>query len=191
MKWFSKAESDAPAVAEAVPDDAPPATAEALLAAVAARQDDLTRLFEDRLRSDAVQADALRYLHDELQAYREDFVRAARRPVLKEVMQCYDFVAAELDRAATPEAPALEHVKSVLTDLLFKYDIEPGRVEGDDFDREAQQGIRTVATTDPALDRKVAARGLIGFRERGAVLRKEQVTVYKFTPAPGATPCPL
>ena len=190
MKWFSKTESDAPAVAEAVPDDAPPADpVQAGLADLAARQDELNRLFEERLRTDAVQADALRYLHDELQAYRDDFIRAARRPVLKEVMQCYDFVAAELDRAATAEAPALEHVKSVLTDLLFKYDVEPGRVEGDDFDRESQQGIRTVATTDPALDRKVAARGLIGFRERGAVLRKEQVTVYKFTP--GASPCPL
>jgi molecular chaperone GrpE (heat shock protein) len=151
------------------------------VAALAARQDGLNQLFEDRLRSDAVQAEALRHLHDELRAYRDNFVRQALLPVLKDVMLCFDYASDELERAPA-EAPALSHLREVLADLLFKYDVEPVRAAGDEFDPQTQHCVRAVPTADPARERKVAARGRAGFRDRAGLLRKEHVTVFKFTP---------
>jgi molecular chaperone GrpE (heat shock protein) len=68
----------------------------------------------------------------------------------------------------------------MLTDVLFKYDVEPYRSEDEFFDRTSQQCLRTVATNVEADDKKIAIRGVTGYREGKTILRKEQVTVYKY-----------
>jgi molecular chaperone GrpE (heat shock protein) len=166
------------------PDTGPDPFTQAV-GSLASRQDELNRLFEDRLRSDQVQADVLQHLHDEMRAYRDNFIRKAQQGVLKEVMHCYDFVSGERDTGAEGGIGSLDHLKDMLIDLLFKYDIEPFRSESDEFDRDSQQCLRTVPTPEPEKDRKVAARGLVGFRDRDGILRKEQVTVFKFNQPTG------
>jgi molecular chaperone GrpE (heat shock protein) len=163
------------------------------IAALAAHQEELKSLFDSRLHSDEVQAKALERLHDQLQDYKSNFIRQALLPVLKDIIYCYDFAAsavpgAELEAAAQADAQAkaLAHLKQMLLDILFKYDVEPYRGEGEFFDRKTQQCVKTLPTDAEADDKKVAAPGVVGFRLGETIVRKEQVTLYKHMPAPMA-----
>jgi molecular chaperone GrpE (heat shock protein) len=157
----------------------------------ASRQQELNRLFESRLCSDEVQAKTLERMHDQLDDYKANFIRQAMRPLMLDVIFCYDFVAEELNRAFSPgPAPGLqsltdvlEHTKQMIADVLFKYELEPYRALGEDFDRTLQHCVRTVSTSVEALDKKVAGLGVVGFRSGESIIRKEQVTVYKYVPA--------
>jgi molecular chaperone GrpE (heat shock protein) len=77
---------------------------------------------------------------------------------------------------------ALEAVRQMLVDLMFKYDVEPFRSESEQFDPKSQQCVQTVATTEPAADKTIASRRAEGFRSPEGIVRREQVSVYKFTP---------
>jgi molecular chaperone GrpE (heat shock protein) len=161
---------------------------------IATRQGELARMFESRVHANDVQAKALERLHDELQSYKLQFMRQEMLPLLKDIIYCYDFAAGELERLKTNEeagrpeslAKALEHMRQMVQDVLFKYDVELYRGETDEFDRKVQQCVQTVPTMNQADDKKVAAVGHVGFKSASedTVIRKEQVTVYKYSPAP-------
>jgi molecular chaperone GrpE (heat shock protein) len=154
------------------------------------KQDELRALFEARIRSDEVQAKALERLHDQLRDYKANFIRQEMLPLLRDLIYCYDYAADESDRASldgvppTPQevAHAFNHLKQMVADVLAKYDVEPYRASGPDFDRREQQCVRTVPTAVEADEKKVAVVGAIGFRLAEQIIRKEQVTVYKFSP---------
>ena len=109
-------------------------------------------------------------------------------PLLKEVIFCQDLLVQELERQQRTESNregairALEVARQMLVDILFKYDVEPFRVASDQFDPKLQQCTRTVPTESVAEDKQIASRGLEGFQSADGIVRREQVTVYKFTP---------
>lgn len=149
----------------------------------------LQEQFGARIRSDEVQAKALETLHDDLKQYKANFVRQQMLPLLKEVIFCHDFVASQVDRASadeaaasTPAVSALAATKQMLLDLLFKYDVEPYQAEGEQFDPKNQQCARTVPTGRADADKTIAGRIQAGFRSPDGIVRREQVTVFKFTP---------
>jgi molecular chaperone GrpE (heat shock protein) len=147
----------------------------------------LNELFSTRLRSDEAQARAVEKLHDELRQYKANFVRQQLLPMLKEVIFCHDFVSAHMERLASenieqPGHRPLEATRQMLIDLLFKYDVEPYRSEGEPFDPKTQQCTHTIPIDRPEADKTVATRGLPGFRGPEGIVRREQVSVYKFTP---------
>lgn len=159
---------------------------------LSAKQDGLRELFEARIRSDDVQAKALERLHDQVVEYKANFVRQEMQPLLRDLIYCYDFAADEAERAgqsgtATPQetSRAFDHLRQMVADILAKYDVEPYRSSGPEFDRREQQCVRTVPTANEAEEKKVAAVGAVGFRIADRIVRKEQVTVYKYTPAGG------
>lgn len=157
---------------------------------VADRQRQLNELFATRLRSDEAQAKAVEKLHDELRQYRSNFVRQQTLPLLKEVIYCHDFLSNELRRAqdaggdaGTGSVRALDVARQMLLDLLFKYDVEPYRNEDEPFDPKSQQCSQTLPTDRAELDKQIAGRGLEGFRGPDGIVRREQVSVYRFQPA--------
>ncbi len=160
---------------------------------LAAKQDELRELFESRIRSDEVQAKALERLHDQVREYKTNFVRQEMQPLLRDLIYCYD-VRRRRGRAGRSRRPpsdaqetarAFDHLRQMVADVLAKYDVEPYRCPGPEFDRREQQCVRTVPTTVEADEKKVAVVGAIGFRLADLIVRKEQVTVYKYTPADG------
>jgi molecular chaperone GrpE (heat shock protein) len=165
------------------------------LESLGSKQDELKELFEARIRSDEVQAKALERLHDQLRDYKANFIRQEMLPLLRDLIFCYDFAADEHERArregppptAQETARAFDHLRQMVADVLAKYDVEPYRVGGLDFDRREQQCVRTVPTGFEANEKKIAVVGAIGFRLADQIVRKEQVTVYKFTPGLAAT----
>ncbi len=143
------------------------------------------RLFESRIHSDEVQARALERLHGELQDYKQNFVRQEMMPLLKDVIFCHDVIAKEADRIQADRgdsgaAKAIELIGQMLLDTLFKYDVEPFRGETDEYDRKSQQCVGTELTGDQQLDKHTAMHGLLGFRMEDKIIRREQVTVYRY-----------
>ena len=160
------------------------------VAVLAEQQDQLNRLYETRIHSDEVQAKALGRLHDELSDYKAGFVRQAILPILKDIIFCHDVIAKELARSTDDDPTVSEGenrtlalVAQMLLDILFKHDVEPYRCDATEFDRKLQHCVTTVSTDDPEQDRHVAEIGLTGFRSPEAILRREQVSVYRFKPA--------
>jgi molecular chaperone GrpE (heat shock protein) len=150
-------------------------------------QAELRKLFESRIHSDEVQARSLERLHHELQASRKQIQRAEMAPLLKDIVFCHDFVTRELERDDASDQPldrrsAFEVLGQMLLDVLFKYDVEPFRSESDEFDRTLQQCVRTEHTTELEKDRRIATYGLTGFRSEDRIIRREQVTVYRYRP---------
>lgn len=146
----------------------------------------LRELFESRLRSDDVQNRSLDRLLDELRDYKANFVRQQWQPLLREVIDCHDFAAKESQRLSAaessgPEASAsLGVLRQMLLDLLSRYDIEPYRHESELFDAKWQQCIKTVFSSNPEDDKRIAEQGVPGFRQGEQLVRREQVVVYKF-----------
>jgi molecular chaperone GrpE (heat shock protein) len=157
---------------------------------LASKQEELRNLFESRIRSDEVQVKALERLHDQVREYKNNFIRQEMQPLLRDLIFCYDFAADEAERAGleghipTPKETALafNHLRQMVADVLSKYDIEPYRASGTEFDRREQQCVRTVPTAVESDEKKIAAIGAIGFRSAEQIVRKEQVTVYKYNP---------
>ena len=160
---------------------------------LSAKQDGLRELFEARIRSDEVQAKALEHFHDQVREYKTNFIRQEMQPLLRDLIYCYDFAADEVERASRvgslptslETARAFDHLRQMVADILSKYDVEPYRCPGPDFDRREQQCVRTIPTAIEGDEKKVAAVGAIGFRLADLIMRKEQVTVYKYNPAEG------
>lgn len=156
---------------------------------LAAKQDDLRELFESRIRSEEIQTKALERLDDQVRDYKANFIHQQMQPLLRDFIYCYDYAADEVERAerdgppATPQetARAFDHLRQMVADVLSKYDVEPYRVPGPEFDRRQQQCVRTVPTAIEADEKKVASVGAIGFRLADQIIRKEQVTVYKYS----------
>ena len=159
-------------------------------------RDRLRELFESKIRSDETQAKALEKLHDQLGEYKANFVRQEMMPLLRDLIYCHDVAEDEAGRARKDAAPptaegmarAFDHLRQMVADVLSKYDVEPFRAAGPEFDRREQQCVRTVPTGESADDKKVAAVGVLGFRLGEQIIRKEQVTVYKYTPGTPAAP---
>jgi molecular chaperone GrpE len=146
----------------------------------------LRELFESRLRSDDVQNRSLDRLLDELRDYKANFVRQQWQPLLREVIDCHDFTAKESQRLAAEESTSSEAsaslgvLRQMLLDLLSRYDIEPYRHESELFDAKWQQCIKTVLSSNPEDDKRIAEQGVPGFRQGEQLVRREQVVVYKF-----------
>jgi molecular chaperone GrpE (heat shock protein) len=160
------------------------------LKALAADQAELRELFESKIRSDETQAKALERLHDQLRDYKANFVRQEMLPLLRDLIYCYDVADDESGRVRRDGVPAMveqaaqafDHLRQMVADVLAKYDVEPFRAGGPEFDRREQQCVRTVPTGEASDDKKIAAAGAIGFRLGDQIIRKEQVTVYKYAP---------
>lgn len=162
----------------------------ARLADMVQLQHELKALFESRIHSDEVQGKSVERLSDELRDYKANFIRQQMLPLLKELIFCYDFATGEAQRLRNPEPTgnadplrSLDMLGQMLIDVLFKYDVEPYRCAGEQFDPKEQQCSRTVPTDIDTEDKKIAGTGATGFRSPTGIIRREQVTVYKFRPA--------
>lgn len=154
---------------------------------IRSEQSELRKLFESRIHSDQVQSRALERLHEELKGSRELLKRSEMAPILKDIIFCHDFVAKELQHDEDGGEPdwrkSFEMLGQMLLDVLFKYDVEPFSGDSDEFDRTCQQCVKTESTDEPEQDRRIASVGLSGFRNEDRIIRREQVTVFRYRPS--------
>lgn len=144
-------------------------------------QAELTRLFESRIRSDEVQSRAVDRLYEELQDARKRVQRSEMIPLLKDIIFCCDFIERQKADGGDSTGETLTLIGQMLLDILYKYDVEPFRSDDDQFDRKSQQCVETVPAESPEQDRRIASHGLCGFRLDETIVRREQVSVYRYS----------
>lgn len=130
-------------------------------------------------------------LYAEMRQYKDDFVRAAQRPLLADVIALYDSVRKlrrHYERGGAVEVEALcANLGGLLAEaeeVLARRELVPFAEPGDKLNRETQRALQTVPTTDPAEDMRVVERHKTGFLLGKSVFRREEVVVKKYSPAP-------
>ena len=121
-----------------------------------------------------------------MQEYKQGLILGILRPVFVDLIQLHDDIGKMAD-ASTPADPRARGrpparpdagYQQGIEDILYRQGVEVYAEEGDAFDPRRQRALSTVATDDPALNKKVAARLRKGFRAGDKVIRPEMVTVY-------------
>jgi molecular chaperone GrpE len=155
-----------------------------LEAAIGKRLDGLQSAFDRELRAESTREKVVDRLHAELQEYKNDFLLNVLRPVFVDLIQLHD----DIGKIVQTQEPANDDSARLLTlmsgfqqgieDILYRQGVEPFALDDDAFDPRKQRAFSTVATDDPSLSKKVAARLRKGFRSGDKVIRPEVVSVY-------------
>jgi len=148
------------------------------------RIEELTELFRERLRTDAVQQKAFDQLYEELRQYKDDFIFQTEKPFLLDLLLFYDslnwFQQSLQKQEMSPEvvADSFQYLLDEFLELLYRRDVVP--CEGASrFDRRLHKAVRIVPTTSPAEDWRVQTVLKRGFLRGDRLLRAEEVAVYR------------
>lgn len=151
---------------------------------LAAKIEQLSELFQERLRSDSVQQKAFDQLYEELKQYKEDFLFQAEKPFLLDLLLFYDslnwFHQSLKKEEMSPEvvADSFQYLVDEFLELLYRRDVVP--CEGADrFDRRMHKAVRVVPAPASEDDWKVQAVLKRGFVRGDRLLRPEEVSVYR------------
>lgn len=130
-------------------------------------------------------------LHTELQDFRNDRNGKLFNVFALDVIQVIDTIEKNCriystgsDKTITTEERygrllrILTDTAEDLNDVLYRQNIEPYSVPGDEVDVHRQKIIQTVATDDPESDKKIALRIADGYEKDGKILRPERVKVF-------------
>jgi molecular chaperone GrpE (heat shock protein) len=156
-------------------------------ATVAVGFTELLQEFRDKLALDQFKEDQIARLHEELQAYKADFIQKTAREILQGLIRLHD----DLGKTAvslrqkpveelTPERffQQFAGFQDDIELLLGQHGVERVEAEGEAFDPRRQTALRTVATEDLNRVGRVAERLRPGFEQGQVLLQKERVAVY-------------
>ncbi len=153
-------------------------------ATVEQKLDQLSQLFAERLRTDAVQQKAFDQLYEELRQYKEDFLFQAEKPFLLDLLLFYDslnwFHESLRRDEMSPEAVAdsFQYLLDEFMELLYRRDVVPCD-SVDRFDRRVHKAVRVVPAERAEDDWKVQAVLKRGFLRADRLLRPEEIAVYR------------
>jgi molecular chaperone GrpE len=136
--------------------------------------------FDTKIKYDESKDRTINALHQELQDYRADIVLKHQRPLVNDLISLYD----DLGRMVA-EGGASEHLADIQADIetmLARNGIDSYEMPQDTFEGAFQRVQQVVATDQPDLDRRTAARVRRGFRYGERVIRPELVDIYRYTP---------
>lgn len=145
---------------------------------------ELHRMVDARLSDDPVREKAFDKLYEELRHYRDDFVGQAEKPLLLDLLLLYDsfhwFQATLIREESSQEvvADAFQYLVDELLEILYRRDVVPLET-ADRFDRTTQRAVQTQPAPSPADDARIAQVLKRGFRRGEAVLRPEEVVVFR------------
>lgn len=149
----------------------------------------LRTTFDEKIKHDHGRETVIDRLHSELQEYKADLMLKVLKPVVLDLINLHDdigkIVAAH--HAGQGEPLLLKLVgsfQSDVEDILYRHGFEAFTTDNPEFDPKRQRALRTLATVDASLDRRVAERLRKGFRYQDRIIRPEMVAVYTYKPAP-------
>lgn len=150
--------------------------------------------FETKIKYDQSKDQTIDALHQELEAYRQDFVLRIMQPLVHDLLMLHDDIG-QIVNGYSSEQPAaiaevLAHLEDVQNDLLAileRYGFEAFHTTEPHHDRQQQRVQRVIPTDDPALDYQVAKRLRKGLRYGEKIIRPEIVEIYRYKSAIGKT----
>lgn len=125
-------------------------------------------------------------LHDEVQQLRKGELAQAIAPLIRDLINLHDQVAATVVERETAGGSAsakdFAFFRDEIIEILARYDVERlAFAAGDAFDPAAQRAITSVPIDDPALDRRIAIMRRPAFRTGMRIIRFADVDVYRLT----------
>ena len=154
---------------------------------LAARLAKVEELLEGHWRAETAKSKAAHdQLYDEMQGYKQNFLVAAQRPLLADLMLHYDTIVSlrqdweqveEIDLAVLRDN--LRSLEVEAEEVLARAGVERMGVTPDKLDVRLQQAMRTIPTEIAEEDLRVVERLKAGFAIDGRPLRKEQVVILK------------
>lgn len=145
---------------------------------------ELTDLFQERLRNDAVQQKAFDLLYEELKQYKEDFLFQTEKPFLLDLLLFYDslnwFQQSLEKQEMSPEvvADSFQYLLDEFLELLYRRDVVPCEA-ATRFDRKLHKAVRIVPTPNTNDDWRVQTVLKRGFVRGDRLLRPEEVSVFR------------
>jgi len=144
----------------------------------------LYQSFESKIHYDEVKNRQITVLHQEVQSQREGLHWRILRPIFLDLIMLYDDLETECVRFTNTSeiGKVLLDFRATVEEILFRHGVEKYSSDTSAFNKESHRSIRTVTTTDPALDLLIAHRIRNGFKYEGHILRPEWVETYRFVP---------
>jgi len=174
---------------EKQPNDTNTAVLEEKLAETLKALAALQTSFDDKIAEDQHKNQLFDNMHRELTKYQNGLLDKVINTMAMDIIQFVDSVKKNLGIYGEKEpneenyGKLLKVVSGVaedLDDILYRQNIEPYTVPGDDVDVRRQKIIQTIETDKEAKDNKVAVRVAPGYEKDGKVLRQEIIKIYKF-----------
>ena len=149
--------------------------------AVIEQLQELKRLFDDKIKKDTSQKQAFDKLYEEMRQYKDDFIFAAVRPILADLILLYDnMVRAEHHWEDARGRQIIGDLREELLEILYRQDVEPVCIsDNTTLDRRQQRVIQTVATDIAAEDKQIVRVVREGFMRGDRVLRPQEVVCKK------------
>ncbi len=151
--------------------------------------------FEDKLKYDAHKNAIIDKLHEDLQEYKEDFLKKYVQSIIMDIIQIIDNIRKLVDHYQQQDPSDLDPRKildilkgipSDLEDLFLRQGVKPFTCEGNGFDPSRQRVLKTLTTGDKAKDKTVAESLRPGYEYEGQVIRPEMVAAYVYKEQPSA-----
>lgn len=143
--------------------------------------------FQGKLKFDTHKNKIIDKLHQDLQAYKGDFVKKSIKTIIMDLIQLIDNIRklgdhySARDPSENDPGKLLELLKNIpsdLEDLFYRQGVHPFTCESDDFDPTRQRVLKTLITQDPDKDKTVAESLRPGYEWDGQVIRPEMVAAY-------------
>lgn len=151
--------------------------------------EELKLCFEEKIMEDAYKNDLFDKMHKELTDCRNEVYEKIANVMALDIIQLTDAVKSDCNFYSGKQADeenykkllnSVEGIAQELEDILYRQNIEPYHVEGEDVDARKQKIIQTIPTEDKEKDNKVAQRTACGYEKNGKVLRQERIKIYKY-----------
>ncbi len=157
------------------------------LKAVHSNIQDLQREFHEKIKRDASKEKIIDNLHDELQKYRDNFVKSNLKSVIMDIIKVVDDIRKLVDyyRVTEPSQDdipkllsQLAGISTDLEDICLWHGVERFNAENDHFDPTRQKILKQIETQQTEKDKRIAEQLRPGYMWEGRVLRPEMVSVY-------------
>ncbi len=151
--------------------------------------EELKLCFEEKIMEDEHKNSLFDKMHKELTDCRNEVYEKISNMMALDIIQLTDAVKSDCDFYSEKEANeenykkllnAVKGIAQELEDILYRQNIEPYSVAGEDVDAKKQKIIQTVGTDEKEKDNKVAQRTVCGYEKNGKVLRQERIKIFKY-----------
>ncbi len=130
------------------------------------------------LEKDARESGLYLKMYEDLRSYRDDLLQDLIKPVMADILQAYEYGMAEVRKQGGNEAA--ERILDDLRDILNANDVEKFVTDGEYPDPKRHKIVKTVATGDKSIDRKICEKLSPGYVMGNKVIKAERISVYKY-----------
>jgi len=151
-------------------------------------QQEMTKEFQAKLKYDKHKDQLIDKLHKELQAYKDDVIKAAMTPIVKDLIMLNDNIYKLVENYRNSSDPLdgeeiLNHLFAVtndINDVLYRQGIETFSSPDEKVDLMKQTIFKTIKTADQSKEKHLAERLRKGYVWDEQMIRKELVSVYVY-----------